>query len=76
MKKIDINLDDSCRRKHSFTLTDPASGEVICVDCGTVVSDILMEKRPEWSTYANKELVPRHGAGIPTLAIYESGFIY
>lgn len=73
MKKTTINLDDGCRRRHSCTLTDPASGEVICVDCGTVVSDILIEKRSEWSTYANKELIPRHGAGIPTLAIYDQG---
>lgn len=73
MDKTTINLDDSCRRKHSFTLTDPAAGEVICVDCGTVVSNLLLEKSPDWGTHANNELVSRHGVGIPTLAIYDQG---
>lgn len=50
MDETTINLNDSCRRKHSFTLTDPVAGEIVCIDCGTVISDILIEKHPE-STY-------------------------
>lgn len=73
MDETTINLNNSCRRSHSYTLTDPVAGEVVCIDCGTVVSDILTEKRPEWGTYANNELIPRHGASIPTLAIYDQG---
>jgi transcription initiation factor TFIIB len=73
MDETTINLNNSCRRSHSYTLTDPVAGEVVCIDCGTVVSDILMEKRQEWGTYANNDLIPRHGASIPTLAIYDQG---
>jgi transcription initiation factor TFIIB len=73
MDETTINPNNSCRRSHSFTITDPVVGEVVCIDCGTVVSDILTEKRPEWGTYANNELIPKRGAGIPTLAIYDQG---
>lgn len=73
MDETTINPNNSCRRSHSYTLTDPVAGEIVCIDCGTVVSDILMEKRPEWGTYANNELIPRHGSSIPTLAIYDQG---
>src|SRR5918994_237460 len=73
MDESDIDLNNSCRTKHNIALTDPVAGEVICVDCGTVVSDLLLEKNPEWSTFANNELASRHGAGIPTLALYDRG---
>lgn len=49
MNETTINLNNSCRRRHSYTLTD-----------------ILIEKYPEWSIHVNSELVPRHSAGIPT----------
>lgn len=64
---------NSCKGKHSFILTDPAVGEVICVDCGAVVSDISMEKHPEWGIFVKNELVSRCGAGIPTMAIHDQG---
>jgi transcription initiation factor TFIIB len=73
MDETTINPNNSCRRSHSFTITDPVVGEVVCIDCGTVVSDILMEERPEWSIHANNELAPRHSASMPTLAIYDQG---
>jgi transcription initiation factor TFIIB len=73
MEETTINPNNSCRRSHSYTLTDPVAGEVICIDCGTVVSDIITEKRPIWGTYANNELIPRHGTSILTLAIYDQG---
>jgi transcription initiation factor TFIIB len=73
MDETTINPNNSCRRSHSYTLTDPVAGEVVCIDCGTVVSDILMEKHPEWGTYANNELIPKRGTGIPTLVIYDQG---
>lgn len=73
MDETAINLNNSCRTKHTFALTDPAAGEIICVDCGIVVSDLLLEKISEWSTHANNELVSRHRAGKPTLAIYDQG---
>ena len=73
MDKTAINLDDGCRRRHSFTLTDPAAGEVIYVDCGAVVANLMLEKSLESGTHANNELASRHGAGIPTLALYDQG---
>jgi transcription initiation factor TFIIB len=72
MDEATINLNNSCTRSHSYTL-DPVAGEEVCIDCGKVVSDVLMDTHSEWFTYANKELVPRHSAGMPSLALYDQG---
>jgi transcription initiation factor TFIIIB Brf1 subunit/transcription initiation factor TFIIB len=41
LKTGDIN--NTCRKNHSFTLTDPTAEEVICIDCGTVVSERALD---------------------------------
>jgi transcription initiation factor TFIIB len=56
-------------------VTDPITGEVICISCGTVISDWIEETRPEWSGIVgiNK---PYSGSrtGMPTsLAIHDLG---
>jgi transcription initiation factor TFIIB len=71
-KTYDIN--NTCRKKHSFTLTDPAAGEVICIDCGTVVSERALETCQEWHEFTKNELVSRGRAGMPiSLAIHDQG---
>jgi transcription initiation factor TFIIB len=40
---------------HSSTITDAESGEVICIICGTVVSDKAVEIGPEWRPYTKGE---------------------
>jgi transcription initiation factor TFIIB len=68
------DIDNTCRRKHSFTLTDPGAGEVICVDCGKVISDRPVESDPEWGTSTNIELVSSYRGGMPmSLAIHDQG---
>jgi transcription initiation factor TFIIIB Brf1 subunit/transcription initiation factor TFIIB len=57
MDESDIDPNNGCRTKHNIALTDPVVGEVICANCGTVISDPLQEKNPEWSTYLNNRLV-------------------
>jgi transcription initiation factor TFIIB len=74
LKSCDIS--DISRRKHSHihTLTDPITGEVICISCGAVISDKITETRPEWSVYGTNELNSRSRVGMPiSLAIHDLG---
>ena len=69
-------ISDIGRRKHSHihTLTDPITGEVICISCGAVISDKIAETRPEWSVYGTNELNSRSRVGMPiSLAIHDLG---
>jgi transcription initiation factor TFIIB len=55
-------------------ITDPKSGEVICSKCGMVVSDKMLERRPEWRTFAVDETEGRARTGLPlSLARYDMG---
>ncbi|MGH9994951.1 MAG: transcription initiation factor IIB, partial [Nitrososphaeraceae archaeon] len=59
---------------HIHTLTDPITGEVICISCGAVISDKIAETRPEWSVYGTNELNSRSRVGMPiSLAIHDLG---
>lgn len=65
------NISSTCTRKHSFTLTDPAAGEVICTDCGTVISDKVAETLSDWHPIINSE----HRGGEPlTSDRHDQGF--
>ena len=70
------DISDSGRRKHAHihTLTDPVTGEVICIGCGAVISDKMTETSPGWSVFGNNELKSRSGIGMPmSLAIHDLG---
>jgi transcription initiation factor TFIIB len=47
-------------------VTDPKSGEIICSRCGMVVSDKMLERRPEWRTFAMDETEGRARTGPPS----------
>ena len=60
--------------KSGKTVTDPESGEIICRNCGIVISDRIYESRPEWRTFSTDELNSRSRAGIPSsLARHDMG---
>lgn len=69
------DIDNRCKRKHSYTITDPAAGEVICIDCGTVVSERPLESFSEWQTLTYNDLVTTgRGRGMPvSLAKHDQG---
>ena len=46
-----FTLCPSCKNDNAI-ITDPKSGEIICSRCGMVVSDKLLERRPQWHTSA------------------------
>jgi transcription initiation factor TFIIB len=71
------NNNNNCKRKHSFTITDPVTGEVVCIDCGRVISDRPLESFSEWQTFTYNDLVStgrREGRGMPvSLTIHDQG---
>jgi transcription initiation factor TFIIB len=60
--------------KSGQTVTDPESGEVICRNCGLVLSDRASESRPEWRAFSPEEANDRSRTGIPrSLARHDMG---
>lgn len=60
--------------KSGQTVTDPESGEVICRNCGLVLSDKIQERRPEWRAFTTEEANDRSRTGIPSsLARHDMG---
>lgn len=58
----------------SQTITDLESGELICSNCGLVISDKIQEMRPEWRAFNTEEVNDRSRTGIPTsLARHDMG---
>lgn len=73
---MSCNENDILGRKysHDHTITDPTTGEVVCISCGIVLSDMISEIRPEWSVFPNNELNSRRSVGQPmSLAIRDLG---
>ena len=55
-------------------ITDSESGEIICVECGLVISDKLQEIGPEWRTFSTDETEAMTRTGIPqSLARHDMG---
>ena len=55
-------------------MTDPAAGEIICIDCGVVISDRARESLPRWRTSTNNNLVSNGRGGRPmSLAMHDQG---
>jgi transcription initiation factor TFIIB len=66
------NRTNMCNNVHTSTITDADSGEVICITCGTVVSDKAIEIGPEWRSFTNSGVSLR--VGMPTsLAKHDQG---
>jgi transcription initiation factor TFIIB len=60
--------------KSGRTVTDPESGEIICRNCGIVISDRINESRPEWRVFSSEDFNDRSRAGIPSsLARHDMG---
>jgi transcription initiation factor TFIIB len=60
--------------KKGQTVTDPESGEIICRNCGLVISDKAQESRAEWRAFTTEEVNDRSRTGIPrSLARHDMG---
>jgi transcription initiation factor TFIIB len=68
------DIGNTCISKHTFTLTDPVTGEIICINCGVVISDKSQESRPRPQTFTKNGLATGGRGGRPaSLAIHDQG---
>lgn len=72
----EINVQNNrCGECNSSRLfIDPISGEIVCQDCGFVVSSTMLNLEPEWRAFdkIQKDLLPRVGAPA-TWTIHDKG---
>jgi transcription initiation factor TFIIB len=63
------------KAKGKTVIIDPESGEIICSNCGIVISDKVQDmSRPEWRAFSAEEVNDRRRTGAPTsLARYDRG---
>jgi transcription initiation factor TFIIB len=55
-------------------VTDPESGEIICSNCGHVISEKALETQAEWRAFTTDEVNNRSRTGMPTsLARHDKG---
>jgi transcription initiation factor TFIIB len=61
--------------KGKTVIIDPESGEIICSNCGMVISDKVQDmSRPEWRAFSAEEVNDRRRTGVPTsLARHDMG---
>jgi transcription initiation factor TFIIB len=64
--------------KSAVVITDPESGEIICSDCGMVISQNIEDTRPEWRSFGSEgggvEGYGKSRTGMPTsLARHDKG---
>lgn len=49
-------------------------GEIVCAECGIVVEDKMVDKRPEWRAFTHEQLLRRKRTGPPgTFSIHDKG---
>ncbi len=52
----------------------PERGEIVCAECGVVVEDKMIDKRPEWRAFTHEQLLRRKRTGPPgTFSIHDKG---
>jgi len=63
------------KAKGKTVIIDPESGEIICSNCGMVISDKVQDmSRPEWRAFSAEEVNDRCRTGAPTsLARHDRG---
>lgn len=71
---VTITICAICKR-NDMAITDPESGEIICSNCGMVISDKIQDiNRPEGRAFNPEQVKDRSRTGIPTsLSSYNMG---
>lgn len=59
-----------------LAITDPESGEIICRNCGTVISDKTEETGQEWRIFSAEEINNKARTGAPTSLARHDGGLY
>ena len=60
-----LSLTCSTCKNADKLVTDPESGEIICSNCGQVISDNISENRPEWRGFDTEGYNNKNRTGIP-----------
>lgn len=62
---VRINKRDLAQCNHSNSVLDKTQGEAVCVDCGLVLSEDLLNQGPEWRAYTIEEYKTKKRTGTP-----------
>ena len=63
-----------CNARSNKIVTDPILGEVICSNCGMVISDKTEETKPEWRNFTDNQPKDKRRTGNPlSLARHDMG---
>src|SRR3990170_7270949 len=77
MQKVEIRkrTADKCIECGSTSLIhDYDTGETICVNCGIVLHEQMIDKAPEWRAFTQEERESRSRVGMPTsYSVYDKG---
>jgi len=73
--KTPLKIEMECPECHSKNLVwDYGRGECYCEDCGLVIEDALIDTRPEWRYFSQREREERERCGAPeTYRIHDKG---
>ena len=73
--KISLKVEMECPECHSKNLVwDYKRGECYCENCGLVIEDALIDTRPEWRYFSQREREERERCGAPeTYRIHDKG---
>jgi transcription initiation factor TFIIB len=54
---------------------DYDTGELICLNCGLVIEETMIDSGPDWKAFTEEERLEKEHAGMPTtLTIHDKGF--
>ena len=77
MQKVEIRQRkvDKCPECGSANLVhDYDTGETICVNCGLILHEQMIDKGPEWRAFTQEERESRSRVGMPTsYSVYDKG---
>ena len=59
-----LSVCPECRSK--VLVTDVHSGEVVCGKCGLVITDLIVDQKPEWRGFTPEEQIAKIKVGPPT----------
>jgi len=72
LKAVSVERCPECGA--SFLVSDQEGAEVICTNCGFVVSTKLVDRRPEWRAFNLEQRIKRTRVGNPyTFVIHDKG---
>lgn len=68
MKKKNFNIKDRCARCRSIlVITDKNAGEIVCQNCGYVITEKMLADGPEWRSLQNGKSSSRVGTPLSIL---------